>query len=85
MLLVDKIKTKNMKTLKIRFNTLNKGSLFWRVIIDGEEHLADEIQIETKSYTTQDILPTGEKKWHISVDYNEIEWIDSDLKTLIIR
>jgi|688.fasta_scaffold2690206_1 hypothetical protein len=70
------------KTLKIRFNTLNTGSLFWRVIIDGEEHLADEIQINVKSYTTKDILPTGEKKWHISVDYQSLEWND---KILIIN
>jgi hypothetical protein len=62
------------KSLKIRFNTENTGTLFWRVIIDGEEILADHINIEVPSYTSQDTLPDGRVKWHISADYNELVW-----------
>ena len=74
-----------MKTLKIRFNTLNNGCLFWRVIIDGEEYLADHVLIETNSKTTEDVLPNGDKKWHISVDYDSLKWETKDSKkTLVI-
>jgi hypothetical protein len=62
------------KTLKIRFNTENTGTLFWRVIVDGEEILADHINVNVPSYTSQDVLPDGRIKWHISADYNELVW-----------
>ena len=62
------------KTLKIRFNTENTGALFWRAIIDGKEHLADNIELKVPSYTSEDTLPDGRKKWHISADYNELVW-----------
>jgi hypothetical protein len=63
-----------LKTLKIRFNTENTGSLFWRILIDGEEVLADHVDIKVPSSTTQDTLPDGRVKWHISCDYSELVW-----------
>lgn len=62
------------KNLKIRFNTENTGSLFWRVVVDGEEQLADHIDILVPTYTSQDALPDGRIKWHISADYHELIW-----------
>ena len=62
------------KTLKIRFNTENTGTLFWRALIDEEEHLADHIELLVPSYTSEDALPDGRKKWHISADYTELVW-----------
>lgn len=62
------------QTIKIRFNTENTGTLFWRAIINGEEHLADNIEIKVPAHTSQDILPDGRVKWHISADYSELIW-----------
>lgn len=62
------------KTLKLRYNTENTGTLFWRALIDGVEHLADHVELQVPSYTSQDTLPDGRIKWHISADYNELVW-----------
>ena len=67
------------KTLKLRFNTENTGTLYWRALIDGEEHLADHVELKVPSYTSQDTLPDGRVKWHISADYNELVWDGKDL------
>ena len=66
-----------MKKVLIRFNTENKGDLFWRLIIDGEEHLCNEIQINCMSHTSKDDLPDGRVKWHIACFPKKIEWPDS--------
>jgi hypothetical protein len=70
------------KTLKLRFNTENTGTLFWRALIDGEEHLADHVELKVPSYTSQDTLPDGRIKWHISADYTELVWEGT---TLIVK
>jgi len=70
------------KTLKLRFNTVNTGTLFWRVIIGDVEHLADHVDICVPSYTSKDTLPDGRIKWHISADYNELIWEGT---TLIVK
>lgn len=62
------------KTLKLRFNTENTGTLYWRALIDGVEHLADHVDLKVPSYTSQDTLPDGRIKWHISADYSELVW-----------
>lgn len=67
------------KRLQIRYNTENTGSLFWRIIIDGEEHLADEISIEVPSHTSKDVLPDGRVKFHISCYYHELVWNGKNL------
>lgn len=64
-----------MKELKIRFNTENTdGVMVWRVLIDGKEHLASNVNIITPSYTTKDTLEDGRVKWHISAKYDELVW-----------
>ncbi|HWY12108.1 MAG TPA: hypothetical protein VN026_12325 [Bacteroidia bacterium] len=45
------------KTLKLRFNTENTGTLYWRAIYDGVEHLTDHVDIRVPTYTSQDTLP----------------------------
>lgn len=69
-----------MKELKIRFNTENTdGVLVWRVLIDGKEHLASNINILTPSNTTKDTLEDGRIKWHISAIYSELIWNNHQL------
>lgn len=63
-----------MSIIKIRFNTEHNGSkLKWRVILPGwEEILVEKVIIKTDSYTTEDILPDGRVKNHITVEYSSI-------------
>jgi adenylylsulfate kinase len=57
-------------TIKIRFNTekekTDPGLPPWRVLIDGTEYLAENLEINTPVFTTEDNLQNGQKKWHIS-------------------
>ncbi|MGC4100011.1 hypothetical protein [Ferruginibacter sp.] len=68
-----------MKKLMMRFNTENKGNLFWRVIIEGEEHLADNVQFRVQTFTSRDMLPNGVMKWHISAFYEQLVWEGTEL------
>ena len=57
--------------VKIRFNTKYPASSDqkWRIIVDGIEHLVDEIEIKCKSFTSADLINVDGKdvmKWHIS-------------------
>lgn len=67
------------KTLKLRFNTENEGTLFWRVLVDGKEILADNVFIKVPTHTSCDILPDGRIKYHISCDYSELVWEGKNL------
>ena len=69
--------------VKIRFNTNypKNSDKKWRVLLpNGNEqdvqHLTNEVEIECKSYTSQDIVKGDDgkdvEKFHISVDANEI-------------
>jgi len=66
----------SMKHLKIRFNTKfleGDPRLKWRIIQDDQEFLAEEIKISVPTYTTEDIIETGETKWHVSCD-GSLSW-----------
>jgi hypothetical protein len=63
----------------MRFNTENKGSLFWRVIIEGKEHLADNVTFHVSTYTSQDKIAEGVTKFHISCRYNKLTWSGTNL------
>ncbi len=67
------------KLLRIRYNTENTGILFWRVVVDEVEHLADTINITVPTFTSCDKLPDGREKYHISCYYNELIWDGKDL------
>ena len=68
-----------MKKLMMRFNTENKGCLFWRVVIEGREYLADNVQFKVPTFTSQDLLPGAIKKWHISAVYEQLHWEGTNL------
>lgn len=57
--------------IKIRFNTKHQDDpegRKWRVLLNGEEFLAESVDIHTPSYTSEDLLPNGILKWHISTE-----------------
>jgi len=59
-----------MALIQIRFNTKFKEApsedFKWRILIGGEEQLAKSILILAPCFTTEDLLPTGELKYHLS-------------------
>ena len=69
--------------IKIRYNTeCTDGKLFWRVLLNGVEHLAEHVIIEVPSETTCDYLPDKNAyKHHITCVASQYEWKD---KVLII-
>ena len=55
-----------MKHIQVRFNTRANGSpLVWRVVIDGQENLAENIKIIGKCYGEKSIVD-GETKYNIA-------------------
>ena len=71
-----------MKKVNIRFNTNfpSRSQYEWRVLINGEETLVNNVRIETPSYTTATFIEGHGMKWHLSTEANEIE-IDNSLIT----
>jgi hypothetical protein len=66
-----------MKKINIRYNTNfpEKSQHKWRVIVDGIEHLVDNVRIETPTYTTSEFIEGLGLKHHITTDANYFEVI----------
>ena len=66
--------------VKIRYNTNypKTSSQKWRVIINDTQYLVDEIEMDCKSYTSQDIVKGDDgqdvEKFHLSCEANSIEF-----------
>lgn len=70
---------------KIRFNTAFQKTdhLYWRVLINDEEHLFKDVIIKNKEVRTiQHIIPSGERKWSI---YCESDSYKIESNTIIIE
>ena len=58
--------------IKIRYNTAfpTKSDKKWRVIVGGVQNLVDDVEIHSKSFSTQDIVLDEDgkqiEKYHIS-------------------
>ncbi len=67
----------DMAAIQIRFNTdkekVSADSPAWRVLVDGIEYLAQTVRVEVPMWTTEDLLPTGQRKWHLSCE-GEPHW-----------
>jgi hypothetical protein len=68
--------------VKIRFNTLflkDKTLPKWRVLVEGVEYQVDDVEIHSKSYTTNDFVKgdDGEliEKWHITTKAKNINLV----------
>ncbi len=63
--------------ISIRFNTLYEKSenqaYVWRVIVDGHEHLATDIECLVPTYGTKDEIADGVYKWHLSCN-GQLTW-----------
>jgi uncharacterized membrane protein len=64
-----------MSRVSIRYNhDSGDSNLKWRVLIDGKENLASEVEILTASTTTKDIIEGVGEKYHITCDPSLITW-----------
>lgn len=74
-------------TIKIRYNTekdkVDKSLPAWRVLVNGKEHLAEHVRIETAAWTTVDEIEPGLIKWHITCE-GQASW-DSENRLCTIK
>jgi len=58
------------KLVQIRYNTQSDGAhLCWRLILDGSEHLVNNVTVEAPCCTTKDWLETQQVfKHHITIN-----------------
>ena len=69
-----------MIDVKIRYNTLCEDNhMFFRVLINGEEHLASNVLVDIPMHTTRDLVWDPNKsqmvdKHHFSCQANEVIW-----------
>ncbi len=73
--------------VKIRFNTNHpsKSQFEWRLILDGVEHLVNDIRVEVPCYTTSEFIEGHGQKWHITCDAKDVEFEDKIKKIAIIK
>ena len=65
----------NRKEVKIRYNTdSGESELKWRILIDGFEHRASEVDILVSSTTTKDMILGVGEKYHITCRPETIVW-----------
>lgn len=63
------------KKVKIRYNhDAGESPLKWRVVIDGKEQLASNVDILVPSVTTNDLIEGVGEKYHISCEPELIVW-----------
>ena len=64
-----------MRQVKIRYNhNVGESGLYWRIIINGVEHLASDIDIQVPTKTTGDFVADVGLKHHITCEPENIEW-----------
>ena len=64
-----------MSRVSIRYNhDSGDTNLRWRVLIEGKENLASDVEILTASTTTKDIIEGVGEKYHITCDPSVIRW-----------
>lgn len=58
----------------IRFNTNypEKSKFEWRLLVDGEEQLVNNIRIDSPTYTTSTFIEGIGMKWHLTTNAEEI-------------
>lgn len=68
--------------VKIRFNTLflkDRNLPKWRVLVENVEYQVDEVEIHSKSYTTQDMVKGDDgaliEKWHLTTKAKSINLV----------
>ena len=68
-----------MEKIDIRFNTNfpSKSQFEWRVLVNGQVTLVNNVKIEVPCFTTSTFIEGHGLKWHISTEANTVEFNDS--------
>jgi hypothetical protein len=77
-----------LRVIKIRFNTekLKDTTLPpWRVIIDGQQRLAQKIYINAPAETSVDEIAPGVYKWHITINDASIIWNKDGTECTVVK
>ena len=65
-----------MSHIQVRFNTKANGSpLVWRVVVDGNEILAEHVEIHGSCYSEESLV-SGEKKYNIAC-HGTVEFVEN--------
>ena len=63
------------KEIKLRYNNdAGTSNLKWRILIDGIEHTASDIEVLVPSTTTRDVIEGVGEKFHITCRPSKIVW-----------
>jgi uncharacterized membrane protein len=72
-----------MHIVKIRYNhDGGETGLNWRVLINGSECYATDLEIHCPAYTTVDFIPGVGEKYHITCEADKIEWDELKIKLI---
>lgn len=70
--------------IKIRYNTaVDDDFLYWRILIDGVEHLASDIKIYVPTHTTKDFIEGVGMKHHLTCESENIIWNEANKSVII--
>lgn len=66
----------------IRFNTNypQRSQFEWRILINGEETLVNELKCYVPTYSTSTFIEGQGMKWHLSADANDVAYAEVDGK-----
>lgn len=69
----------------IRFNTNfpSKSRYEWRVLVDGEEMLANEVRCYCPTFTTSTFIEGHGMKWHMSTDASSVDFKSTEDKKVV--
>jgi hypothetical protein len=75
----------DMKKVDVRFNTNYpvKSQYQWRVLIDGEENLVNNVRIDVPCHSTSSFIEGHGLKWHISMMANEVKIITAGVLNVV--
>lgn len=73
-------------TVQIRFNTNfpSKSNFEWRLLIDGVEHLVNDVRIDVPCWTTSEFIEGLGQKWHLTADCEGVVFGESAGKKMAI-
>ena len=60
----------------IRFNTNypQRSQFEWRILVDGEETLVNELRCNVPTYSTSTFIEGQGMKWHLSAEANDVAY-----------
>jgi hypothetical protein len=66
-------------TVQIRFNTNfpSKSNFEWRLLVDGQETLVNQVRLDVASWTTSEFIEGLGQKWHLTAEATDVKVLES--------